>query len=62
MKTRSFFFKVLRLAEFLMWRSSLFHFDIVEGKKRVLKIIMTYFYWRDVIAKLGIVNPIKIKY
>ena len=31
-------------------------------KKWAFKIIMSYFYWRDVIAKPGIVNPIKIRY
>ena len=37
MKFRSLFLKVLRLAEFLMLRSSLFHFDIAEGKNEILK-------------------------
>ena len=31
-------------------------------KKWVLKIIMSYFYWGDIIAKPGIVNPVKIRY
>ena len=31
-------------------------------KKRVFKIIMSYFYWRDVIEEPGIVNPIKTSY
>ena len=37
MKFRSFFLKVLRLAEFLMLRSSLFHSVIAEGKNEFLK-------------------------
>ena len=37
MKFRTFFLKVLRLAEFLMSRSSLFHSVIAEGKNEFLK-------------------------
>ena len=37
MKFRSFFLKVLRLAEFAMLKSSLFHFVITEGKSAFLK-------------------------
>ena len=37
MKFRSFFLKVLRLAEFLMSRSSLFHSVIAERKNEFLK-------------------------
>ena len=37
MKFRSFFLKVLRLAEFPMLRSSFFHSDIAEGKNEFLK-------------------------
>ena len=39
MKFRSFFLKVLRLAEFPipMLRSNLFHSDIAEGKNEFLK-------------------------
>ena len=55
MKFKKFFLKVLGLAEFLMLRSSLLHSVVAEGKN-------SYFYWRDVIAKPVIVNPIKIRY
>ena len=60
-KFRSFYSKVLRLAEFLMSRSSLFHSVISERKKSFWNN-HSYFYWRDVIAKPGIVNPAKIRY
>ena len=53
MKFRSFFLKVFSLAEFPMLRSSLFHSVIA---------IISYFSWRDVIAKPDIMNPIKIRY
>ena len=61
MKFRTFFFNVLRLAEFLILRSSLFHSDASEEKKRVFKIIVSYFYRRDMIAKPSIANPTKIR-
>ena len=44
MKFRSFILKVLRLTEFLMLTSSLFHFDIAERKNEFLNIFMPYFY------------------
>ena len=37
-KFRSFFLKVLRLAQFLMLRSSLFHSILAEGKNKFLKL------------------------
>ena len=37
MKFRSFFLKLLKLDEFLMLRSRLFHSDIAEGKNEFLK-------------------------
>ena len=61
MEFRSFFLKKLRLAELLMVRSSLFH-CYSKRKKWVFKIIMSYIYWRDVIAKSGIMNPVQIRY
>ena len=45
-----------------MSRSSLFYSVIAEGKNEFFKRIMSYFYWGDVIAKPGIVNPVKIRY
>ena len=61
MKFRSLFLKVLRLAEFLMLRSSLFHYNIAEGKNEFLNYHVLL-YWKDVIAKPGTVNPTKIRY
>ena len=37
MKVRGFFLKILRLAEFLKLKSSLFHPDIAEGKNELVK-------------------------
>ena len=58
MKFRSFFLKVLGLAIFLMFRSSLLHSDIAERKCDFFSKNLSYFYWRDIIAKPGIVNPV----
>ena len=33
-----------------------------KKKKWVFKVIMSYFYWGDVTAKPGIVNPAKNRY
>ena len=53
MKFRSFLLKAFSLADFPMLRSSLFHSVIA---------IISYFSWRDVIAKPDIMNPVKIRY
>ena len=53
MKFRSFLLKAFSLADFPMLRSSLFHSVIA---------IISYFSWRDVIAKPDIINPVKIRY
>ena len=59
MKLRRFFLKMLRLSEFLIFESSLFHSDIV-GKK--IKIIVPYIYWRNIIGTPDIMNPIQNSY
>ena len=53
MKFRSFLLKAFSLADFPMLRSSLFHSVIA---------IISYYSWRDVIAKPDIMNPVKIRY
>ena len=59
MKLRGFFLKMLRLSEFLIFESNLFHSDTV-GKK--IKIIVPYIYWRNIIATPDIMNPIQSSY
>ena len=56
-KIRNFFLELLRLAEFLILGQA-YSYLIKQKKKRVFEIIMSYFYWKAVITKPGIVPGI----
>ena len=60
MKFRSFFLKVIEVCWVSNVEVKLVSIWYSRRKKWVFKIIMFYFYWRDAIAKPGIVIPMKI--
>ena len=61
MKFRSFFFLSIEACWVSKVEVKLVQLCYSRRKKWVFKMIMSYFYWRDVISKPGIVNPVKIR-
>ena len=55
-----FLLKFGRFSEFLIFQSSLFHSDIVEGKNEFLKKFF-YMNYRNIIAMSGFIKSIKVR-
>ena len=56
-----FFFKIGRLAEFLIFQLSLLHSDIAEGKNEFLhEIIVSFMNGKNITDMSGIMNSVQV--